>query len=68
MLRGQLIRVRCETDHFAGAGDLYVFGSVLDRFLGAYASINTYTRFELEDIFSGEVFRWTPRLGQQALL
>ncbi|GAB5096933.1 type VI secretion system baseplate subunit TssF [Caballeronia sp. LP006] len=68
MLRGQLIRVRCEMDHFAGAGDLYVFGSVLDRFLGAYASMNTYTRFELEDIFSGEVFRWTPRLGQQALL
>ncbi|MDR5837102.1 type VI secretion system baseplate subunit TssF [Caballeronia sp. LZ034LL] len=68
MLRGQCIRMRCDTEHFAGPGDLYVFGSVIDRFLGAYASMNTYTRFELEDIFSGEVFRWTPRLGQQALL
>ncbi|SDV47138.1 type VI secretion system baseplate subunit TssF [Chitinasiproducens palmae] len=67
-LRGQHIRMRCELDHFAGIGDMYVFGSVIDRFLGAYASINSYTRFELEDIFSGEVFEWTPRLGQQALL
>jgi type VI secretion system protein ImpG len=67
-LRGQHIRMRCELDHFAGVGDMYVFGSVIDRFLGAYAAINSYTRFELEDIFSGEVFRWPPRLGQQTLL
>lgn len=67
-LRGQHIRMRCQLDHFAGIGDMYVFGSVIDRFLGAYTAINSYTRFELEDIFSGEVFKWTPRLGQQTLL
>ena len=68
ILRGQHIRMQCQLDHFAGIGDMFVFGSVIDRFLGAYAAINTFTRFELEDIFSGEIFKWTPRLGQQTLL
>jgi len=41
---------------------------VLERFLADYAGINSYTRVELEDAFSGTVFKWPPRLGQQPLL
>lgn len=68
ILRGQKIAIKCRLDFFAGVGDMYLFGCVLDRFLGAYASINSYTRLELEDVFSGAVFKWPPRLGQQQLL
>jgi type VI secretion system protein ImpG len=68
ILRGQLIRIKCRLDHFAGIGDLYLFGCVLNRFFGDYASINSYTRVELEDVFSGAAFKWQPRLGQQPLL
>jgi len=68
ILRGQSIRIKCRQDHFAGIGDMYVFGCVLERFLADYAGINSYTRVELEDAFSGTVFKWPPRLGQQPLL
>lgn len=68
MQRGQLIRIRCREDHYAGIGDLYLFGCMLERFLGDYAGINSYTRVELEDTLSGSVFKWPPRLGQQPML
>ncbi|OYO27930.1 type VI secretion system baseplate subunit TssF [Janthinobacterium sp. PC23-8] len=68
LLRGQLIRIRCRQDHYAGMGDLYLFGCVIERFLADYAGINSYTRVELEDVLSGAVFKWLPRLGQQSLL
>jgi type VI secretion system protein ImpG len=66
--RGQLIRMRCREDHYAGLGDLYLFGCVLERFLGDYAGINSYTRVELEGAHSGTVFKWPQRLGQQPTL
>jgi type VI secretion system protein ImpG len=68
MQRGQLIRIRCREDHYAGIGDLYLFGCMLERFFGDYAGINSYTRVELEDTLSGTVFTWPPRLGQQPML
>ena len=68
MLRGQQVRIQCRLDNFAGIGDLYLFGCVLDRFIADYAGINSYTRVELEDAFTGALFKWPPRLGQQPLL
>lgn len=68
VLRGQRVRIRCRQDHFAGIGDMYVFGCVIERFLADYAGINSYTRVELEDALSGTVFKWPPRLGQQPML
>ncbi|TDV28735.1 type VI secretion system protein ImpG [Paraburkholderia caballeronis] len=68
VLRGQCIRIRCRQDYYAGIGDLYLFGCVLEHFLADYAGINSYTRVELEDSLSGMLFKWPPRLGQQTLL
>lgn len=68
ILRGQLIRIKCRQDHFAGIGDMYLFGCVLERFLADYAGINSYTRVEMTDAISGAVFKWPPRLGQQPSL
>jgi len=68
VLRGQRVQVKCRPDHFGGIGDLYLFGCMLDHFLSNYAGINAYTRVELVDAFSGAVFTWPPRLGQQTLL
>lgn len=66
--RGHLIRILCHVDYFAGLGDMYLFGCILERFLAEYAGINCYTRVEVEDALSGRVFKWQPRLGQQAIL
>lgn len=68
VLRGQKIHIKCRLDYFAGVGDMYLFGCILDRFVGDYAGINSFTRVELEDAFTGAVFKWPPRLGQQPLL
>ncbi|MES2509510.1 MAG: type VI secretion system baseplate subunit TssF [Pseudomonadota bacterium] len=68
ILRGQLVRIKCRLDFFASIGDMYLFGCVLDRFIADYASINSYTRVEIEDAFTGALFKWPPRLGQQPLL
>lgn len=68
MVRGSNVRIKCRQDHFAGQGDLFLFGCMLDQFLGCYAAMNSYTRVELEEVLTGEVYRWPERIGQQPLL
>jgi len=67
IIRGQEIDLEIRQDHFAGPGDLFLFGSVLDHFLGAYATINTYTRLRVHESIKGETFLWQPRLGNHTL-
>ncbi len=66
-MRGREIRIRLRQDHFAGAGDMYLFGCVLDQFLGRYASINSYTRLVFYETLRGGTCQWPTRLGSQAL-
>ena len=68
LMRGQRIVLKCRLDYYAGEGDMFMFGSVVERFLANYAPINSYTRVEMVDVFSGVSFQWTPRLGNQVLL
>jgi type VI secretion system protein ImpG len=68
LVHGQHIKLSCILNNFAGLGDLYLFGCVLDRFLASYSSINAYTRVELFDIISGTTFSWPMRLGTKPLL
>ena len=68
MLSGQKLSLRCRSSHFASLGSLYLFGCVIERFLGDYAAINAYTRLELRDSDTGTLFEWPARLGRQCLL
>lgn len=68
ILRGQDITVKARSDHFAGDGDFYLFGCVLDEFFGLYSSLNAYSRFILKDGFKGEEYQWPPRTGEQPLI
>jgi len=68
LLRGQEINVRIDRQGFTGVGDLYLFGSVLDVFLGNYAAINAYTRLIVEDTSGKERMTWPIRLGDRILL
>jgi type VI secretion system protein ImpG len=67
-MRGRELRLRIRGDHFASAGDLFLFGSILDEFLGGYASLNTFTRLTVQEVRRGETIQWQPRLGPQPLL
>jgi type VI secretion system protein ImpG len=68
IMRGKEIKLKMHQDHFASQGDLFLFGSVLDYFLGCYASINTYTRLFIEDVLKGDIYQWPARLGDRPLI
>jgi type VI secretion system protein ImpG len=62
-MRGSEIRLKVRRDHFAGPGDLYLFGCVLDHFLAAYASINSFTRLIVDETSRGGSYQWPTRLA-----
>jgi len=68
LIRGRTVTIQCRSDGFASIGDMFLFGCVLEQFLGCYASINSFTRCELRDTLTGETFRWPERVGQQPLI
>ena len=68
IMRGRQIRLDIRQDHFAGMGDLYLFGSVLDHFFGSYASLNTFTQLQVKEVLKGEVYLWPARIGDHPLL
>lgn len=68
MMRGRDIRLKIHQDHFAGPGDLFLFGCVMDHFLGNYASINTYTRLSIQEALKGDLYQWPARIGVHPLI
>lgn len=67
MMSGLVFRISMRRDHFAGMGDLYLFASVLDRFLGLSAAFNTFTQLVVTEAVTGETFTWPERMGHQSL-
>jgi type VI secretion system protein ImpG len=66
--RGTKVRMEFDEQHFAGSG-LYLFASILDRFLGGYASINSFSQLSMHSSQRKEPLgTWVPRSGNQALL
>jgi type VI secretion system protein ImpG len=67
MMRGQEIRMKLSKDNFASPGDLFLFGSVMDYFIGVYSSMNCFTHFIAEESITGEIYTWPPRIGDRPL-
>lgn len=68
IMRGREIQLRMRQDHFAGEGDMYLFGTILDHFLGLYASINTFTQLVVREELKGDIYQWPARIGDQPLI
>ncbi|MGQ9695131.1 MAG: type VI secretion system baseplate subunit TssF [Thermodesulfobacteriota bacterium] len=68
LMRGQEIKLKMRQDHFASPGDLYLFGCILDHFLGGYASLNTYIRLSMQEILKGDLYQWPARIGDHPLI
>ena len=68
VIRGQKIDLTARMDHFACLGDLYIFASVLDLFLGMYSSMNSFIQLTLKDSITGEAFTWPARIGDRPLI
>ncbi|WP_428943816.1 type VI secretion system baseplate subunit TssF [Pantoea sp. FN060301] len=56
--RGVDIEVTLNTDHFAGEGDVWLFGSLINRFLAQFADEHLYNRLTLILQPSGKCLRW----------
>ncbi|MFO0948999.1 MAG: type VI secretion system baseplate subunit TssF [Planctomycetota bacterium] len=65
--RGIEVTVQLDETRFAGSG-LFLFVSVLERFLGLYCTINSFTKLIATTKQNGELRRWPPRAGEKVLL
>jgi len=66
--RGTRVEVELDEEQFVGGG-VYLFASVLERFLALYASLNSFTQLVATTKQRKGVLReWSPRAGQKILL
>jgi len=66
--RGLQVNIEFDETKYVGAG-LFLFASVLERFLGQYVSVNSFVQLVVKTIQQKEVLRqWAPRSGNTALL
>lgn len=66
-VRGVRTELVMDAEGYLGEGDLFLFASVLNEFFALYASLNSYHELVVKSL-QGEVYQWTPRMGQQPLL
>jgi type VI secretion system protein ImpG len=65
--RGVEVTIRLDEDRFTGSG-LFLFASVLERFLALYCTMNSFTKLiATVKGREGELRRWRPRMGEKVL-
>jgi len=66
--RGRRVSIEFDEDDFTGGG-VYLFASVIERFLGLYSSLNSFSRLVATTRQRSGVLRaWPPRSGTKPLL
>lgn len=66
--RGLEVTVELDEEQYVGTG-VYLFASVLERFLGLYTSLNSFTQVVARTRQRKEPLKkWPPRAGEQILL
>lgn len=68
MGRGVQVVIEFDEDKYVGTG-IFLFASVLERFLGQYVSVNSFSQMVARTIQNKEVLKeWAPRSGNRILL
>lgn len=66
--RGTRVEIELDESHFAGGG-AYLFSAVMDRFLGLYVSMNSFSQLSVRTNTRKEVLgEWPPRTGSQVVM
>jgi type VI secretion system protein ImpG len=66
--RGTQVEIEFDEQQYVGGG-VYLFATVLEHFLGAYASMNSFSQLVARTNQRKEVMReWPPRAGSQVLI
>lgn len=68
VMRGQSIRIRINSSHFASKGDMYMFGLLVDTLFASFASLNSFTELEMTDVNSDESYRFPVKIGDKPLI
>jgi type VI secretion system protein ImpG len=67
-VRGIETTLEFDEEQYVGSG-LFLFAAILERFLGMYASLNSFNQLVVRTKQrEGELKRWPPRAGEQILL
>ena len=67
-VRGMETTIEFDEEQFVGSG-MYLLASVLERFFGIYASLNSFNQLVIKTKQrDDEIKRWLPRAGEQTLL
>lgn len=68
VLNGTDITLEFSPEH-ADKASVFLFGSIIERFLGLYTSINSYTRLTVKlQGFSQPIAKWPPRAAERTLI
>ena len=68
LVRGLETTIEFDEEQYVGSG-VFLFASVLERFLGLYASVNSFNQLVAKSKQrEGYLKRWAPRTGEQILL
>ncbi|MBR0558410.1 type VI secretion system baseplate subunit TssF [Ciceribacter sp. L1K23] len=67
-VRGFELALSVSEGMMGGEGEMYLFGTILDRFLKSYSSINSLHRFSMIGLDTNIVFRWAAKWGEAATL
>ena len=66
--RGTRVQVELDEEQFVGGG-VYLFASVLERFMGLYVSMNSFSQLVTTTMQRREVLeQWPPRAGHKILM
>lgn len=65
VLRGVDIEITLDANGFSGAGDISLFGEMLNRFFALYADIHLYTQLTLILQPTGKCLRWNENHSQR---
>ncbi|TGU71377.1 type VI secretion system baseplate subunit TssF [Geomonas terrae] len=66
--RGTEVAVVLDQEKYVGSG-VYLFSSILERFLGQYVSVNSFVQVVARDASNDTVIKvWPPRSGDRVLL
>jgi type VI secretion system protein ImpG len=68
-VRGKRVEINVDEDRFIGSG-AFLFGSVLERFLGLYTSLNSFSQLAVRSHQRGDkfVYVWPARAGAKVVV
>ncbi|WP_127089591.1 type VI secretion system baseplate subunit TssF [Aquabacter cavernae] len=73
LVRGMPMRIRhftlvCQESKLGGEAEMFLFGTVLDKVLSAFATVNSMHQFALRGSETNVTYEWKPRRGVNNLL